>query len=349
MDTAALHGTTASSSATMGFTKKDDNKFKFHVDDLIRFIFPISLQHPLAAGRLFAFALNGPLDDNLQIRTGASGKRILADYELEQMCLQFEKEDIVQIYLHKSRDMGLLTSQEQEAIISQADDKLKKAKGKASLPRLVKKDIYDLLSGLTRDEFDRISFHDAQKIIIKFRKDRIKELKLVYPSIAVKADHKEMREDVSSQSSTIKLPKITGGGMNGDNQEDDEEGDGVLSSSTRNHQKRISRVSESVAPTIMFQRNKGLNNAELVNQTTKYLCQHASKIIDIDQKATSSITSNVKLLREIPPFCKDPYPKDGPLSRSEWNNNSTMTGTGLGSMVKSCNSATTWKRKVTSY
>lgn len=348
MDTAAMQGT--ASSATMGLTMKDDNKFKFHVDDLIRFIFPVSLQHPLAAGRLFAFALYGPLDDNLQIRTGASGKRILADYELEQMCLQFEKEDIVQIYLHKSRDMGLLTNQEQEAIISQADDKLKKAKGKASLPRLVKKDIYDLLGGLARDELDRVSFHDAQNVIINFRHDRIKELKLVYPSIAVKADHKEMREDVSPQSSTIKLPKITGGGTNGDNQEDNEEGDGVLSSSTRkHHKKRISRVSESVAPTIMFQRNKGLNNAELVNQTTKYLCQHASKIIDIDQKATSSITSNVKLLREIPPFCKDPYPKDGPLSRSEWNNNSTMTGTGLGSMVKSCASATTWKRKVTSY
>jgi hypothetical protein len=39
MDTAAMQGT--ASSATMGLTNKDDSKFKFHVDDLIRFIFPV--------------------------------------------------------------------------------------------------------------------------------------------------------------------------------------------------------------------------------------------------------------------------------------------------------------------
>jgi hypothetical protein len=47
------------------------DKFKFDLESLVQFIFPSSLQHPLASGRLFAFAMYGPLDENLCIRTGA--------------------------------------------------------------------------------------------------------------------------------------------------------------------------------------------------------------------------------------------------------------------------------------
>ena len=60
----------------------DDDKFKFYLEDLITFVFPSSHQHPLAAARLFAFGLYGPLDKNLHIRTGVKGQRILAEYEL---------------------------------------------------------------------------------------------------------------------------------------------------------------------------------------------------------------------------------------------------------------------------
>ena len=58
-------------------------------------------------GRLIAFGMYGPLDENNCIRTGFKGSRVLAEYELEQMCLQLEKEDIVKVYLHKARDMGI--------------------------------------------------------------------------------------------------------------------------------------------------------------------------------------------------------------------------------------------------
>lgn len=59
--------------------------------------------------------------------------------------MQIEREDIMQVYLHKGGDMGLLTSAQQAAIIVQADNHLKKAKGKAMLPRLTKKDVLDIL------------------------------------------------------------------------------------------------------------------------------------------------------------------------------------------------------------
>jgi hypothetical protein len=60
------------------------------------------------------------------------------------MCIQFEKEDILQIYMHKPRDVGLLSVAEQEMIISQADGHLKCAKGKAMLPQINKKDIQNI-------------------------------------------------------------------------------------------------------------------------------------------------------------------------------------------------------------
>lgn len=121
-----------------------EDRFKFTLNSLLNFVFPVSLQHPLAAGRLFCFALYGPLDVYGNIRTGPKGGRTLADYELEQMCMQLEKEDMLQIYLHRPNDMGLLTSKEQEQIISQADAHLKRAKGKAMLPVLSKQDVIDL-------------------------------------------------------------------------------------------------------------------------------------------------------------------------------------------------------------
>ena len=121
-----------------------EDRFRFSLESLLDFVFPSSLQHPLAAGRLFCFALYGPLDIYGNIRTGPKGGRVLADYELEQMCMQLEKEDMLQIYLHRPRDMGLLTSKEQEQIISQADAHLKRAKGKAMLPVLTKQDVINL-------------------------------------------------------------------------------------------------------------------------------------------------------------------------------------------------------------
>ena len=54
------------------------------------------------------------------------------------MCIQFEREDILSVYVEKQRDVGLLSIAEQEMIISQADGHLKCAKGKAMLPQINK-------------------------------------------------------------------------------------------------------------------------------------------------------------------------------------------------------------------
>ena len=92
-----------SDTALGALPEADEDRFKFYLDDLLAFVFPTSMQHPLACARLFAFGLCGPLDDKGNIRTGFKGSRIVADYELNQMCLQFEKEDILCIYSKKAR------------------------------------------------------------------------------------------------------------------------------------------------------------------------------------------------------------------------------------------------------
>ncbi len=310
-----------------------DDKFRFDIENLIDFVFPTSLQHPLATGRLIAFGMYGPLDANNQIRTGFKGNRVLAEYELEQMCLQLEKEDIIKVYLHRAKDMGMLSSHEQEAIVSQADAHLKKAKGKASLPPLSKDDIRDLFADCELDEYGRISFHEAQRVVVNFRKDRIQQYKLVFPVIG-----KKPGSGSESGSTSRKLESTTSSSTSKD------------LTVTRKPKKRQSRVGTSVAPRTMFLRNKGDNNADVVDQTMEYMRQHAYKITDIDSRGGAEMSANVRLLREVPPYCEDPY-KGTALAefRGKWDNTIPFKGTGLGSKVKSTASGTTWKQKSTIY
>ena len=83
----------------------DTTSDKASLDDLIRFLFPENLQHPLVAGRLIVYGLYGPLDDNLQLRTGPMKRNIVSDWQLELMCIQVEREDILCVYLHNPSEM----------------------------------------------------------------------------------------------------------------------------------------------------------------------------------------------------------------------------------------------------
>ena len=120
-------------------------KFWFQLEDLLNFVFPHNLQHPLAASRLFIFGLYGPLDKEGQLRSGRGGKHIVSEYELETMCEQVEREDLIKIYLHKQSNLGILSTAEQDDLINQADTKFKIEKGKAMFPRLTRQEIINLL------------------------------------------------------------------------------------------------------------------------------------------------------------------------------------------------------------
>lgn len=77
-------------------TRKQDGKVD--VKELLEFVFPTALQHPLSTGRLYAFGMYGPLDENTKLRAGHNGKRVVSAWEIDTMCLQFEREDILQVW-----------------------------------------------------------------------------------------------------------------------------------------------------------------------------------------------------------------------------------------------------------
>lgn len=214
------------------FSDKQRLKYFFSLEDLIDFIFPPNLQHPLAASRLIAFALYGPLDESNRLRCGRDGLRVLLDYELNQMCLQIEREDIIQIYLHNPRDLAVLTTAEQDSIINQADNHLKCTKGKGSLPAITKADVVSILNSVSRDESGNLNFHEAQKVILDFRRARSQRLKLVYPQL------EDTGTPLTVSSKTFNFSNST-------------------SAKSR-------YVSECVAPTTMFEKMKGLRNADIV-------------------------------------------------------------------------------------
>ena len=253
-----------------------ENKFRIDLKDLVEnFCFPAQYQHPLAASRLIIFGENGPLDENGRLRTGYKGNRVVLDYELEAMCDQIEADDVTSIYLHRQRDLGMLSSAQQLSIITQADAHLKRAKGRALLPRLTKEEVYAIFDDLPRDEFGMLSFHDMQKKIMSWRAFRIKDYKRVFPQLGGIAEEGF-------------APKKT----------------------TRRKQGKY--VTDEVAPRSMFLRNQGFNTADIIANTTKMMAKYNFQINEIDHKGdTSHLTTNCRLLRDATPKIKTPRWKGG--------------------------------------
>lgn len=284
------------------------------LDELCAFVFPEKLQHPLAVGRLFAFSDYGPFRPTENVlRSGPKRIHILADYELDEMCHQSEREDICSVYQHKGDSLGSLTTLEQEMIIQQADKKLKMAKGSGSLPTISKSQFFELFADLKRNEDGALSFHEVQQVITQFRRDRIRDFKLQYP---------------------FKKPtKRT------------QEGTGYTV------EKMGSTVSFAVAPGSMFQKMKGCSHSDIIEQTTTHLHRNAFSLSE--GGGGTEIAQNVRLIRGVGRADPDPFqtgaPRTTASAREEWNATCSLAGTGLGSGVKAANSLTTWKRNSTIY
>jgi hypothetical protein len=241
--------------------------FQFDLNELLNFIFPSNLQHPLTNSRLFIFGLYGPLDDRGLLRSGKGGKHILMEYELDQMCQQIEREDLIEIYMHRARDAATLTTPEQDAIINQADAHLKKAKGKAMLPQMTREEIIDLLVDFPRDSDGRLNFHEVQNFLRNLRTERVKQLKLVYPQLTNKNKKANDNQSMTSSYNPFKDPNIHATTLSLGSLESV----GSMSmAESRNHKQKM--VSSAVAPQTMFQRNKGLNNAGLVDEVSFFVC-----------------------------------------------------------------------------
>ncbi|DBA00207.1 TPA: hypothetical protein N0F65_007832 [Lagenidium giganteum] len=150
------------------------------LEDLMNFLFPPHMQHSNSVGRLFVFALYGPLDHKARLRSGEKGLHVVTDQELNTMSTRIEREDILAVYRLCS-----LTQEEEEEVIRQVDRHLK------SFPRYTKRDIEALFQPLPRDAQGCMSFHDMQRAIIKERLRRVVCMKDdVHPSLAPPVQNK---------------------------------------------------------------------------------------------------------------------------------------------------------------
>jgi len=121
--------------------------FRVSLEEILEFVFPNTLQHPMSAARLVIYGMYGPLE-NGTLRSGRLGRHVLSNWEIDSMCGQIDREDILNIYLHKNQTFYTLSRSEQDALINQADTAFKCGKGHAMLPQPTKDEVVNLFSVL---------------------------------------------------------------------------------------------------------------------------------------------------------------------------------------------------------
>ena len=271
------------------------------LDRVLEFLFPRGLQHPLVAGRLIAYGMYGPLDDNLCLHSGEKGMHVVQGYELDTMCDQFEKEDVMQVYMSANRQLASLSLSEKADLLEGAHRSTKTTRGKlpcqmsnSQMPAFNAEQIVELFARLERDEDGRISFHDMQQEIVRFRHDRIKMLremdihgKIKEPPswILIETDPqlkaKKMREKYSIELSdeVKRTKKIANRKLGGPG-------------------RGRALVSNFVAPPTMFIKNEGFTPNEAAGYTNKMLSTRVYKMANLGPDMHNpGLVHNVYLMR----------------------------------------------------
>ena len=229
---------------------------------LMDFIFPRGVQHPLTRGRLFAFALYGPLDRHSRLRSGTKGEHVVTTRELDTMCRTIAREDILAVYAN-----GGLSPEEEEELLAQADSFMK------MVPEYDADDITDILRGLPQDEFGLYSFHDVQHAISKERARHVMRLK-GHVDAALKRRNKTKR----LVPDTLKVS--------------------AAQKSLEAAQPTLSRYTQRVAPQTMFDHNVGKTGEEVNDAISRALCVNSFKITHIEGGNDPNLVENVRLLCE---------------------------------------------------
>lgn len=242
---------------------------RVNLEELLAFIFPSQLQHPKSTGRLFAFGAYGPLKGG-RLYSGHKQQHVVGGWELDCICKEFDREDVLRVYVQGYRDLFVLSKASQEEVIAQSSVKF----GQIS-PEEVKM----LFAPLMRGEDGCVSFHDAQKVIAAYREKRVQMCKSAYPSPGMM--------QLIAPPLLPPVPRTSGFGL-------EETVCGRTKSGTR-------LVSRKVAPHEMFMKDEGFSDMELASQTIKLLSTRAHKVCNIKDGNHPGLVQNVKLVRTDPP------------------------------------------------
>ncbi|CAN0102555.1 unnamed protein product, partial [Phaeothamnion confervicola] len=73
------------------------------------------------------------------------GQHVVASWELDEMCRQFERDHILRVYVPLNRPLHTLSEAQKEECIVQADAHLKRHHGRGYLPQLSRDEVRRLL------------------------------------------------------------------------------------------------------------------------------------------------------------------------------------------------------------
>mmetsp|Transcript_17144 Transcript_17144/g.37165 ORF Transcript_17144/g.37165 Transcript_17144/m.37165 type:complete len:346 (-) Transcript_17144:136-1173(-) len=128
---------------------------------LLRFLFPLELEHPESLCRLELFARFGPVDSEGRLRGGVRGSHVHSNFEIRQM-LQNETQQALFSVVEKPRSSA-------EIIVEQA------------LPRAIAEvysqtEVRNLLKDVQLDDNGDMKFSEMQKVILDNRRRRLKAI-----------------------------------------------------------------------------------------------------------------------------------------------------------------------------
>lgn len=132
---------------------------------------------------------------------------------------------------------------------------------------------------MKRDKFDRISFHEAQKVIEDYHTERVMKYKLMYPNLT-----KKTAEATAGGNDTLRKTgtAIIGGKTATKDGTSDGQSIAFTASSSLAEKSSMMKshfVTTAVAPTTMFQKMKGYNNADLIDVVSIVYCSEGSCIL----------------------------------------------------------------------
>lgn len=235
---------------------------KVSMEQLQKFLFPPRVQHPLSTGRLFIFALYGPLDRDSLLRAGHMGKHIVTARELDTMSATLAREDILSVYAGQG-----LAPEEEEEILAQADGAMK------FIPQYTTEDIERILKLVPRDEDGLMSFHDMQMAISKARAKHVRRLKDAMLALTKSKNKQAQTAPVEEKDRLAEQVKKAG-------------------------KKPAAKVSRLVAPPTMFEADMGVSETENAVVISKMLAKHSFKICQVETGNNPQLTQNVRLLKD---------------------------------------------------
>jgi len=239
---------------------------------LLQFVFPRDLLHPMSTGRLYAYALYGPLDDDGALGSGRRGSHRLARWELDAMCEDFEREDVLRVYFG-SEGLALLSKAEKNDVLREADVKAKTGKG--LLPQVTRQEVIDILKNGGK------TFPDLQRAITQFRDERLDRMKGKNSSFSAQ----QQRGEANCRPKKKIVPLMV-----------------HLRKHKVARKKYKGILSNEVAPSEMFQKNEGLSNHQIASETNKLLSVRAFQLCaNLGAGNSLELTANVRLLRQDQP------------------------------------------------